>query len=83
MAGSAAVRLKCHPDASGQGSGRGALSRAAHRQALRGQGTCCAGADGGKLWRGGGRPQCTSRAQAEAGGTWCGPWDVLSVRAVT
>lgn len=80
VAGSAAVGLKRHPDASSQGLGRGALSRAAHRQALRGQGARCAGADGGKLRREGGRPQCTSRAQAEAGGTRCGPWDILSVR---
>lgn len=46
---SAAVGLECRPDAGGQRLRSGALGRAAHRQALRGQGASCGGADGCKL----------------------------------
>lgn len=50
-ANSAAVRLKRHPDARSQGSRRGALRSAAHRQALGGQGARGGGADGCELRR--------------------------------
>lgn len=46
---SAAGGLKGHLETLGQGQRRGALSHAAHTQALGGQRTGCAGADGGKL----------------------------------
>lgn len=48
-AGSAAVGLERRPDARGQGVRCGARGRAAHRQALCGQGARCGGADGYKL----------------------------------
>lgn len=48
-ADSAAVGLERRPDASGQRVRSGARSRAAHRQALRGQGAGGGGADGCKL----------------------------------
>lgn len=46
---SAAGALKCQLEALGEGQRRGTLGHAAHRQALGGQRTGCAGADGGKL----------------------------------
>lgn len=66
---SAAGGLKGHLETLGQGQRRGALSHAAHTQALGGQRTGCAGADGGKLRgeRGGASAHLRGREDSGAG----------------
>lgn len=72
---SARVGLEHRPDAGSQGVWRGALCGAAHRQALRGQGVGCGGANGHELQeedRGvSAEPQAFGGEVGDAGGTGC------------
>lgn len=82
-AGSAVVGLERHPDASGQGVRCGARGRAAHRQALCGQGARCGGADGYKLQREERRASVYQPVPAGSRRRLVqGLWDSLSVRTL-
>ena len=78
---SAAGRLERPPEALGQGSRRGALRSAAHRQALGGQSSGGGGADGCKLRRGEERRGLSAPAGVgvgmAAGRCVQGLWDTL------